>query len=130
MRIAFVCKHNVFRSRVAEAVFKKHNKNEKYKVISRGLFPLKRGLKNTIDSVKDIGYDISGKPRNFRYEEIKDQDLIIIVADDVPKELFDLYGVKTIVWKIKDIYEDNIESRKKTAREIEIKVKDFIKELE
>jgi len=129
MKIAFVCKHNVFRSRIAEAVFKKHYKGNKHQVKSRGLFPTLNGNKNTIRVVKETGYDISGKPRNFGYEEIENQDLIIIVADDVPKSLFNLYKKKTIVWKIKDVYDDNAEKEKKVVKEIETKVKKLIKEL-
>ena len=41
MNILFVCKHNVFRSRVAEAYFKAINQNKNLKASSAG--PIKGG---------------------------------------------------------------------------------------
>ena len=38
MNILFVCRYNRFRSRTAEAYFKKINKNKKIKVKSAGIF--------------------------------------------------------------------------------------------
>ena len=133
MNIIFVCKHNVFRSRVAEAVFKKHYKGKKHKVISRGPIPLDFVFKNTIRSIKAIGYNVAGKPKPLNYHEMQKQDLIVIVADDVPKKLFANYkrdGKKIIVWKIKDTSQSDGKSVQKIARQIEKKVKLLIEKLE
>ncbi|PIN95071.1 hypothetical protein COU53_01065 [Candidatus Pacearchaeota archaeon CG10_big_fil_rev_8_21_14_0_10_30_48] len=132
MKIIFICKHNVFRSRVAEAVFKKHYKGKKWKVKSRGTFPLNNGLKNTINAVKEIGYNIKGNPKGMTYEDIITSDLIVIVADDVPKKLFDKYKKqmgKLIVWKIPDTKQSDTGSIQKISRDIEKRVKGLVKTL-
>ena len=108
-KILFVCKHNKFRSLVAEAYFKKINKNKSIIVSSAGLIrgdlPLE---KKTAEAMKEFGLDVKRKPEGLSIDLIRKQNLIIIVADDVPKNTFDrkeyinFKTTKIIVWEIPD----------------------------
>lgn len=110
MNILFVCRHNVSRSRIAEAYFKKTNKNPKIKVKSAGLFPGNVNEKSHLDEIKicsKMGLNIRGNSKPITLSLLKKwQDLIIIVADDVPVSIFTSrsYAEKTKVWKIKDAW--------------------------
>ena len=109
-RILFVCKYNRFRSKIAEALFKKFNKNKNIKVKSAGIIIGKYPLdKIQIEISKKLDINLSGKPQGISTDLLKWQDLIIIVADDVPERIFNNsdYGKKTLVWKIKDAKSNN-----------------------
>ncbi len=111
MNILFVCKYNRFRSRVAEAYFKKINKNKEIKVKSTGI--IKGNYppdKAQILGAKKLGLNIEGKPQGLSTDLLKWQNTTIIVANDVPPEIFKenkKFGKKTIVWKIPDEYYGN-----------------------
>ncbi len=105
MNILFVCKYNRFRSRVAEAYFKKINKNKDFNVFSRGIirgdYPLNR---TEVSSARKLGIDISGRPKGMEIELLKKIDLVVIVADNVPKEVFyTTFKGRIIVWRIRDL---------------------------
>lgn len=107
-KILFVCKHNMFRSKIAEIYFKKINKNRNIVASSagviRGYLPLD---KQEVAIAKEFGINLRGRPRGLSIDLIKKQNMIIIVADDVPnifnnKEYIDLNKTKIIYWKIPD----------------------------
>jgi protein-tyrosine-phosphatase len=105
MNILFVCKYNRFRSRIAESYFNKINKNKNIKATSRGVirgdYPLNR---MEVGVAKKFGIDISGKPQAMDIELLRKIDLIIIVADNVPKDIFyTTFKKRILLWKIKDI---------------------------
>jgi len=97
----------MFRSRVAEAYLKKLNKNVIVTSagIIRGYTPLN---KREVDTAKEFGITLSGKPQGLSIDLIRDQDMIINVADDVPQSIFnnkeyiDLKKTKLVAWKIPD----------------------------
>ncbi len=115
MNILFICKHNVFRSKVAEAYFKKINKNKEVKAESAGL--IKADIFSEIEkkliilqrkTAKEFGIDIEDGSKSLSIKLLKKQDIIIIVADDVPEYVFNnkFYlkpNLKIIVWKIPDV---------------------------
>lgn len=135
MKILFVCKYNRFRSRVAEAYFKKVNKNKKIIAksagIIRGIYPLNF---KQVEAAKEFGITINGKPESLSVELLKKVDLIIIVANDVPKEIFRVGGkyLQNIkVWNIPDVKTGkNLEENIKIIRIIINKVDALIKEME
>jgi len=106
MNLIFVCKYNRFRSRTAEAYFKKINKNKNIHVSSAGVFKGEPVVKNVINIGKKYGINTNGKPRGLREDEFVKTDLIVIVADNVPASLFKRFK-KVIVWKIPDTTQDN-----------------------
>ncbi len=108
MKLLFICKHNRFRSRVALAYFNKINKNKKIKAESSGILegflPLD---KNQVRIAKEFGLNILGKPRATSMELLKKQDLVIVIANDIPRAIFSYkwYKDKIQIWKIKDVAE-------------------------
>ena len=113
--ILFVCKHNVFRSKVAEAYFNKINKNKEIKAESAGLIKAdifskdERKLINfQRKTAKKFGINIKKGSRSLNIKLLKKQDIIIIVADDIPEYIFNnkFYlkpDLKIIKWKIPDV---------------------------
>ena len=107
-RILFVCKHNRFRSRVALAYFNKINNNKRIKAessgILQGFLPLD---KYQVKTAKEFGLNILGKPRTTSMELLKKQNLIIVIANDIPKTIFSYkwYKDKVIIWRIRYVNE-------------------------
>ena len=142
-KILFVCKHNVFRSQVAEQFFKKLNKNKNYTADSVGLIKWKK--ENLIDdknyyieknlAKKLFNIKIGKNSKGFSYSLLKQTDIIVIVADDVPPSIFKnekAFKGKTIVWRIIDVKSNDKNKEKiiyNSIKKIENKVKSLIKEL-
>lgn len=136
--ILFVCKHNMFRSKIAEIYFNKINRNKNNKAESagmiRGYLPLDKG---EIIIAKEFDIKLKGKPRGLSIDLIKKQNLIVIVADDVPKSLFDrkeyinFKTTKIVWWKIPDnLGATNRAKLRKIVRLIMKRVNTLNKELE
>jgi len=136
MNILFICKYNVFRSRVAEEYFKKINKNKKIKVISRGIIMGGEGDKEQKDIPKKmIGADITKrKPMALTLQDLKKSDLIVVVADDIPKIIFNYQLIpiknKVRIWNIKDEQKRNTRNIKGIVLIIKSKVDNLVNELE
>ena len=132
MNILFICKFNRFRSKVAEAVFNKLNKNPKNKAKSAGIIRGSPLDKMQISVAKEKGFNLKSGPKGLTTELLRWQDLAVIVADDVPESILKdnkKYGKKLIVWKIKDARDDDKEKIGKIIDKIEKKVKGLVKEL-
>ena len=70
MRILFVCKHNKFRSKVAETIFNKLNKNQGTEAESAGftLDELRPHVeKNVVKIMKEKGYEVNVPAGALRY---------------------------------------------------------------
>ncbi|MBI5803728.1 hypothetical protein HY450_00625 [Candidatus Pacearchaeota archaeon] len=133
MNILFVCKHNRFRSKIAEGIFNKINKNKKHRAksagIIRGSYPLD---KTEVAVAKKLGIKLSGKPRGLNKDLLRWHNIAIIAANDVPKSIFkdnERFGKKLIVWKIPDWKGDDKKEIIKIIKKIELKVKRFAKEV-
>ena len=129
MKILFVCKHNRFRSKSAEALFRKYNKNPRVTAESAGTLG---SLNKTSDAVKKVLAErgakvVSDTPRVVTAELMSKFDKIIVVADNVSLEEFPLE--RTEVWKISDCGEHVLEDIRPVVDKIEEKVKDLVKEL-
>ncbi|MGY4884415.1 MAG: low molecular weight phosphatase family protein [Nanobdellota archaeon] len=133
MNILFVCKYNRFRSRIAEAYFNKINSNKNFKATSRGIikgdYPLNR---TEVSTAKKFGLDISGRPKGLEIELLKKTDLIVIVADNVPKEVFyTTFKGRIILWRIKDLeHGDGKDLIERKIIRIEGKVRKLLKKLD
>ena len=136
MEILFVCKYNAFRSRVAEEYFKKINKNRKIKLIgSRGLI---MGGDSDADqraiSKKFLGINIAKrKPLPLKLQELLEADKIVVVANDVPRIIFNYAPVplqkKVVIWKIKDEQKRNKRNIKRIVFAIKRKVEEWNRKL-
>ena len=140
-KILFVCKNNVFRSRIAEYFFKKLNKNKNYTAESSGIIKWnerdleKDGGYHEVKRVtKKLGIKLSGNSKGVNSSLLKETDILVIVADDVPSFLFKdkkAFNGKIIVWKAKDVEkgDKNDEKRYRSIKFIERKVREFVKKL-
>jgi protein-tyrosine-phosphatase len=138
MNILFVCKYNAFRSRIAEEYFKKININPENEIGSEGLIMGGNPDEEQIRIGKELlGVDISQRnPMPLNLEDLKDADLIIIVANDIPKPkiIFNYQNAdltkKLIIWKIKDEQKRNDKNIKRIILKIKKKVDRLNKKLE
>ena len=78
--LLFVCRYNRFRSRIAEAYFRKINKNKKIKVKSAGLIKGERLSKGSIRTAKKFGLNIKGKIQGLSSPIMAWQNIVVIVA--------------------------------------------------
>ena len=119
MKILFICKHNRFRSKVAEALFKKY----------AGLFHQAKSAAVEIDltfpyvadSVKEVlsSYgvrQVADAPVKVSENLVKWADKIIIVANNVDAGLFPAH--KTEVWSITDCDQNDVKSIRRRVAEI------------
>ena len=130
--ILFVCKHNRFRSKVAEAFFNKFNKNEDYVAMSAGLIPGGYPLDELqVKVAKEFEIKLKGKPQAITTDLLRWMNLMIIVADNVPCEIFNnkKYGRDEIIWKVEDDIHPNHKDLFNIIKEIEDKVKKFVEGL-
>lgn len=131
--VLFVCKHNRFRSKVAEAFFNKYNKNKNYTASSAGIiigdYPFDYLQKKVAE--KEFGLRLLGKPRPISLEILEDIDIVVIVADNVPLSLFHgkKYGNKKVVWAISDVRTHTYKEVKEIISRIEKKVIKFVESL-
>ena len=105
INILFICKYNVFRSRVAEYYFNKINKNKNVKAKSAGIIAGGAMSEKQRAAVEKAGLILEGKSKGLNTKILNWQNTTIIVADDVPPLIFNKnkkYGKRTIVWKISD----------------------------
>lgn len=121
INILFVCRYNRFRSRIALAYFNKINKNKNIKAKSAGLIKGQPLSPFTVGIAKELGLDIKGKTQGLSSKLMAWQNLTVIVADNVPPQVFDKnkrYGKKVIVWRIKDISKNTKPTVKKLIKSI------------
>ena len=130
--ILFICKYNRFRSRVAESIFNKLNKNKDYQVKSAGIIggaPIDV-LERDICKKQEI--NIGGTPQGLSTSLLRWQDVTIVVADDVPISIFKdnkRYGKELITWSILDNKNCNKKEILDIVELINKKVKKYIKGL-
>ena len=135
-KILFVCKYNAFRSRVAEEYFNKVNTGRRIRTISRGII-----MGGNSDSVQRriakslLGVNISKrKPLPLTLQNMKDADLIFIVANDLPRIIFNYrlppIQKKLTIWNVKDEQNMNQANIRKIILIIKRKVDELDKEFE
>lgn len=142
-RILFICKHNLFRSQVAEKLFNRYNKNKSIKAESAGVIGwdisrLKEDKNYQIEKkvCAEEGIRLDLKSNGLDYDVLIKTDFVIVVADDVPKQIFEnekSFHGKILVWKTKDIKEKTKNKEavaRKTIKFIEGKVKNLLKTLQ
>ena len=127
MKILFICKYNVFRSKAAEAYFNKINKNKNITSISRG-FIMGGVLDKTQKRIaKKFGLEIKQKQNPVNLKELIKTDKIIVVGEDIPRIMFDYQLVplknKVEIWEIKD-------EQKQNPKKVEMIIKKIIKKID
>ena len=139
MNILFICKHNRFRSKVAEALFKKYNKNKNIKVKSAGVdldyLPVARSV---INMLRGFGIrEIDRNPHKLTKKLIEWSDLIVIAANNVSKNKIE-YQIKKIdderkrkivKWIIYDTKQNNLDRILEISEGIDKKVRKLVRRL-
>jgi len=127
----------MFRSRIAEAYFNKINRDKDWKAESAGIIEYYLPLhKKAAEALKKFKIKLIGKSKGVNASLLSKQNLIIIVADDVPKYLFDcpeymdFKKTKIIQWKIQDEFERDEDNIKGIIKNIIKKVDVLVKQLE
>ncbi len=131
MNILFVCKHNRFRSKVAEAFFRHYCKKEDVYVKSAGtVLSMSNPFisRNTLRILRDKGVSIrddgAKKVDSF---VVNWADKIILVGDNVVSELFK--GRNIVAWPIGDVSENDPEAMSRKIDEIEKRVVELVKNI-
>ena len=134
MKIIFICKYNAFRSKIAENYFNKINKNKNIKAVSRGVIMGTQADKAQKKIAKQMDVEIKGPSNPVNLPELKKADLIIVVAKDVPRQMFDYWKIplkkKLLKWRIKDEQMENTKNIKNIVKLIKKKVDKLTKKLE
>jgi len=141
-RVLFICKHNLFRSQIAESFFKKINKNKKY--VGDGAGIIKWDKKDLVGDkayemekkvARKFGVKMGRKSKPLSSSLLKKTDIVVIVADDIPVSIFKSeksFKGKIILWKTTDV-KSHHKNKEKVATEtikfIENKVKRLVREL-
>lgn len=131
MKILFICKYNRLRSKIAESLFRYHDKDKKHEIKSAGMrsyFLSPYIVEKAKKMLEQRGARVEDESSNMINDYlIKWADKIIVVANDVDFKLFP--KSKTEVWEVEDIAEkeDKIVSLK--IDEIEQKVIKLIEKL-
>lgn len=137
MNILFVCKHNRFRSKVAEALFRHHYRGESVRVKSAGLAidimhpyvarTVMSEMKQRGVSMRDDG---AVKIDSFL---LKWADRLIIVANNVSPDMFRdkemIQGKPVTFWDIADVSESDASGIKRKVNDIELNVLALVKTL-
>ena len=136
-RVLFVCVHNSARSQMAEA-FLKQLAGDKFEVESAGIEP---GALNPIvvDSMKEIGIDISGNQTKDVFDFLKQGkafSYVITVCDEASGERCPIFpGIsKRMHWSFEDpssftgTYEEKLRRVREVRNVIRLRIKQFLKE--
>ena len=124
-KVLFVCVESSCRSQMAEAFF---NSMASGGAESAGISPAEEVDKGTIEAMKEIGIDISGKKPKALVPEMNEKfDLIVTMGcidgcPVTPRE-------KTIEWNIEDPKGKSIEEYRKARDMIKQKVKKLVEEM-
>ncbi len=133
MKIIFICKANVGRSQMAEAIFTKLSNQGS--ASSAGLDPggwegkKINSAKNLISCMKEIGYNLEEKiSKKLTKEMVDNADKIIIIGE---KENWPDYLINHNIehWEIPDAGGTDLDFHRKIRDQIKNKVKELIKRI-
>jgi protein-tyrosine-phosphatase len=128
-KILFVCVENAGRSQMAEAFFRKYT-TKKFQVSSAGTKPSSKINPIVSQVMKEIGIDIENNTPKSLSATMLDNSLAVNMGC-IDKESCPALFVKDVLdWNIPDPKEKSIEEVRKIRDQIEIKVKDLVKNLE
>jgi len=133
MKILFICKYNRFRSKIAEAYFNKVNKDKEKVAKSAGIiFDGSIPNEKEIQSAKEFGIEINQNFQAVSTDLLDWADLIVIAANDIPKEIFKKskgYDKEIQVWEITDDHKSNDKTISKIIQSIIFNVDTLIQKL-
>ena len=129
-KILFVCVENAGRSQMAEAFFRKYAP-EKFLVSSAGTKPSTQINPVVVQAMNEVGIDIETNIPKYLSNEILDDSATAVNMGCMDKESCPALFVKDVLdWDISDPKGKSIVEVRKIRDQIEVKVRDFIKQLE
>ncbi|HSB57008.1 MAG TPA: arsenate reductase ArsC [Nitrosopumilaceae archaeon] len=129
-KILFVCVENAGRSQIAEGFFRKYATSE-YQPISAGTQPVSETNPLAIKAMKEVGIDISKQIPKTISEEMMQKSTKIINMGCMDKESCPALFLDNVIdWKIPDPKGKSIDEVRKIRDQIEVKVKELVKNLE
>ena len=128
-KVLFVCVENAGRSQMAEAFFRKYAPKQ-FQAFSAGTQPGAKVNPIVIQVMKEVGIDIQENEPKLLTNEIIDDASSTVNMGCIDKEACPALFVKEILdWNISDPKGKEIDQVRKIRDEIEIKVKEFVKNL-
>ena len=112
---------------MAEAYFRKINKNKNIKAYSAGILAGNPISPNVKKIAGKLGFKITGKPKGIKESLLDSIDLLVIVADNVPESLFESNVRRLMRWNIPDTNQNDMESIERISRAIMKKVDELNK---
>ena len=135
MKILFICRANVGRSQMAEAIFNKLTK--KHSATSAGLEPHELENKNineakkVLECMKEIGCNLENKiSKRLTKVMVENADKIIILGEKNNWPSFLENTDKIEYWEVEDAVYKNLEGHRKVRDEIKLAVERLIEILE
>jgi arsenate reductase len=136
-KVLFVCIHNSARSQMAEALLNKYGEG-KYMGESAGLEPGKLNP-NVVKVMQEVGIDLSRKGTQSVFDLFRKGSLynaVVTVCDGASAEQCPIFPgrVKRVAWSFEDpsafkgTEEEVLQHTREIRNEIEVAIKDFIKE--
>ncbi len=130
MNILFLCEMNRFQSKIAEMLFNKFNKNNKFFAKSAGLYYGGYRFNSKLLKVCDeMGINIIGRPIKLNKEMWNNFNMIITISESVKLELTredKENGKELITWEIEELNGHSEEDMKKVVRQIAGKVRELV----
>lgn len=127
-KILFVCVENAGRSQMAEAFFRKYA-SDKFHAVSAGTKPSSKVNRVVAQVMKEVEIDIENNtPKSLSNDMLNDS--IAVNMGCVDKESCPALFVKDVLdWNISDPKGKSIDEVRKIRDQIEIKVKELVKNL-
>src|SRR4030066_1182923 len=126
-RLLFVCVENSCRSQIAEAFARIHGKDQ-FEVYSAGSRPTGKVNPKAIESMREIGYDLT-KHYSKSLQEIPDVEYDFAATMGCEDECPSVRARRHEDWAIPDPQELSLEQFRETRNLIERKVKDILLQL-
>ena len=138
MKVLFLCKGNVGRSQIAEALFRKKF-GDQYEVISAGtklsgpeqpIGELMPNIKEVLDVMNEEGLDVSTAIRNQLTKEMTDEaDKVVVIMEDqeeLPEYLIN--SPKVVRWNVPDPKGKDLETTRQIKDHIRKLVENWVQE--
>jgi arsenate reductase (thioredoxin) len=128
-KVLFVCVENAGRSQMAEAFFRKYAPSQ-FQAISAGTKPSEKVNPIVVQVMREVGIEIQNNQPKLLTNQVIDDATSTVNMGCIDKEACPALFVKEILdWNISDPKGKEIDQVRKIRDEIEVKVKEFVKNL-